>query len=72
MGTEDELRSEYDLQSLRVRKLGSGRKSFGETTIRLDPDVAEVFPNSESVNESLRFLIRIAKENKASELIPPD
>jgi hypothetical protein len=33
---EDELRSEYDLKSLRVRKLGSGRKSFGGTTVRLD------------------------------------
>jgi len=72
MKTEDELRPEYDLHSLRVRKLGSGRKSFGGTTIRLDPDVAEVFPNSESVNEALRFLIRIAKENKASQPIPPD
>ncbi len=29
---EDELRSEYDLKSLRVRSLGSGRKSFGGTT----------------------------------------
>lgn len=72
METENELRPEYDLHSLRVRKLGSGRKSFGGTTIRLDPDVAEVFPNSESVNEALRFLIRIAKENKASQPIPPD
>lgn len=63
---EDELRSEYDLRSLRVRKVGSGRKSFGGTMIRLDPDVAEVFPDSESVNEALRFLIRIAKENKPS------
>jgi hypothetical protein len=61
---EDELRPEYDLRSLRVRKVGSGRKGFGETTIRLDPDVAEVFPDAESVNEALRFLIRIAKENK--------
>lgn len=69
---ENELRPEYDLHSLRVRKLGSGRKSFGETTLRLDPDVAEMFPNSESVNEALRFLIRIAKENKASQPIPPD
>lgn len=72
METEDELRSEYDLHSLRVRKLSSGRKTFGGTTIRLDPDVAEVFPNSESVNEALRFLIRIAKENKVSQPIPPN
>jgi len=32
---EDELRAEYDLKSLRVRKLGAGRKSFGGVVIRL-------------------------------------
>ena len=59
----DELRPEYDLRSLRVRKLGPGRKSFGGV-IRLEPDVAEVFPDAEAVNEALRFLIRITKENQ--------
>lgn len=61
---EDELQSEYDLESLRVRRLGSGRKSFGGTTIRLEPDVAEVFPNADAVNEALRFLIRIMQQNQ--------
>ena len=61
----DELRSEYDLKSLRVRKLGPGRRSFGGV-IRLEPDVAEVFPDADAVNEALRFLIRIAKENRPS------
>ncbi|MBD2454599.1 hypothetical protein H6G80_10960 [Nostoc sp. FACHB-87] len=28
---EDDLRAEYDLKSLRVRKLGSERKSFAQT-----------------------------------------
>ena len=60
-GTGDELRPEYALRDLRVRKLGRGRKSFGGV-VRLEPDVAAVFPDSESVNEALRFLIRIAKE----------
>ncbi len=60
---DDELRPEYDLRSLRVRRLGASRKSFGET-VRLEPDVAEIFPDAESVNEALRFLIRITKENK--------
>ena len=63
---EDELRPEYNLKSLRVRKLGPGRKNFGGSVIRLEPDVAEVFPDAESVNEALRFLIRITKENKPS------
>jgi len=59
----DELRPEYDLQALRVRKLGPGRKSFGGT-IRLEPDVAEVFPDADAVNEALRFLIRVTQEKR--------
>lgn len=61
---EDELRAEYDLRSLRVRKVGPGRKSFGGPSVHLEPDVADVFPDSESVNEALRFLIRITRRNK--------
>lgn len=59
----DELRPEYDLRSLRVRRLGRGRKSFAGA-VRLEPDVAEVFPDADAVNEALRFLIRITKENQ--------
>jgi len=59
----DELRPEYDLSTLRVRKLGPGRKSFGDV-IKLDPDVAGAFPNADAVNEALRFLIRVTKENQ--------
>ena len=61
---ENELRSEYDLKSLRVRRLGSGRKSFGGITVRLEPDVAQMFPNADAVNEALRFLIRVMQENQ--------
>ncbi|NEP88259.1 MAG: hypothetical protein F6K18_16270 [Okeania sp. SIO2C2] len=61
---EDELRSEYDLKSLKIRKMGAKRKSFGETIIKLYPDVAEMFPNADAVNKALRFLIRITKESK--------
>ena len=63
---EDELRPEYDLHSLRVRKVGPERKNFGGRLISLAPDVAEVFPDSESVNEALRFLIRVTRENRPS------
>ncbi|MEH1872375.1 MAG: hypothetical protein V7K73_13265 [Nostoc sp.] len=65
---EDDLRSEYDLKSLRVRKFGPERKSFGKTTILLEPDVAEVFPNADAVNEALRFLIRVVQDNQLSAL----
>jgi hypothetical protein len=63
---EDDLRGEYDLKSLRVRKLGSGRKSFGGSTVRLEPDVAEIFPSAESVNKALRFLIKVAQKKQLS------
>ena len=55
---EDDLRPEYDLKSLKVRKMGAGRKTFAGTTVRLEPDVAVMFPNADAVNEALRFLIR--------------
>lgn len=61
---EDELRPEYDLSTLRVRKLGPRRKSFGDV-IKLEPDVAGAFPNADAVNEALRFLIRVTKENRS-------
>lgn len=60
----DEVRPEYDLASLRLRKVGPGRKTFrGESVVRLEADVAEMFPDSESVNEALRFLIRVGRKN---------
>jgi hypothetical protein len=63
---DDELREEYDLKSLRVRRLGPGRKSFGGV-VRLEPDVVEVFPDADSVNEALRSLIRVSKD-KATDI----
>jgi hypothetical protein len=40
------------------------QRLIGGSVVRLEPDVAEAFPNAESVNEALRFLIRITKDNK--------
>jgi hypothetical protein len=59
---KDDLRDEYDLTQLRVRKAGPGRKGFGGIDVHLEPDVAELFPDSQSVNEALRFLIRISRQ----------
>ena len=61
--TQDELRPEYDLRNLRVREFGSARKQFGNF-VKLEPDVAAIFPDAASVNEALRFLIQNSKENK--------
>jgi hypothetical protein len=37
--------------------------NFEKMTVFLEPDVAEMFPNSEAVNEALRFLIRVTTKN---------
>ena len=66
---DDELRPEYDLRGLKVRKVGVERRSFYGPTVRIEADVAELFPNSESVNEALRFLIRITQKNKSPSLV---
>jgi hypothetical protein len=66
---DDELLPEYDLKSLRVRKIGSGRKSFGSAIVRLEPDVAEMFPSADAVNEALRLLIQIAQRQPAKDSV---
>jgi hypothetical protein len=63
---DDDLRPEYDLRSLRVVRQGSGRQGAGEKQVYLEPDVAEVFPDSEAVNAALRTLIRIARKETVS------
>lgn len=58
----DDLKPEYDLTSYKVRRVGEGRRLLNQ--IKLDVDVARVFPDSESVNEALRFLIRITEQHR--------
>lgn len=59
---EDELQPEYDLSKLKGRVRGKYVKRYREGTnaVLLEPDVAEVFPDSESVNKALRLLIEVA------------
>ncbi|RKU27181.1 hypothetical protein C6499_12300 [Candidatus Poribacteria bacterium] len=59
---QDELRPEYNLKNLRVRKFGHARKQFGNF-VKLEPDVAAIFPDAASLNEALRFLIQNSKGN---------
>ena len=56
---KDELRPEYDLKSMRIRKLGSGRRSFGGATVQIDPDVAAMFPNAITVTQSALGIVYI-------------
>jgi hypothetical protein len=56
---EDELRSEYDLKSMRIRKLGSGRQSFAGTNVQLAPDLAAMFPSAIAVTQPTLGIVYI-------------
>ncbi len=61
---DDDLCPEYDLSQLLkggVRGKYAGRYREGTNLVLLAPDVAEVFPNEESVNEALRLVMQLAK-----------
>jgi hypothetical protein len=62
----DDLRPEYDLSTLTggVRGKYYGQATAGTTLVLLERDVAEAFPDGETINQALRVLIRIA-ETKA-------
>lgn len=63
---EDEMRPEYDLRG-GVRGKYYKQYSEGTNVVLLDPDVAAVFRDSESVNQALRVLMKAAgKLNQAA------
>jgi hypothetical protein len=52
---DDEILPEYSLKG-GVRGKYAARYAEGTNVVLLDPDVAEMFPDSESVNQALREL----------------
>jgi len=60
----DDMREEYDFSD-GVRGKYAARFAEGSNVIVLDPDVADLFTDSESVNDALRTLAEIAaKQSK--------
>jgi hypothetical protein len=59
----DGLRPAYDLSTLKggVRGKYATRFRAGTNLVLLSPDVAEYFPDEQSVNTALRTLIQVAK-----------
>lgn len=63
---EDELLPEYDFSNMTgVRGKYIERYKTTTNIVLLDPDVAQAFPTSDSVNEALRLLMQIAQRQKA-------
>lgn len=68
--TED-MRPEYDFSN-GVRGKYIDRLAEGSNVVMLQKDVAEFFPDSESVNNALRALVAIIRSQKASQSAPHD
>jgi hypothetical protein len=60
----DEILPEYDFSRGRRNKYAA-RYRQGTNVVLLDPDVAELFPDSASVNAALRALARIAQRKSS-------
>jgi hypothetical protein len=61
----DDLRREYDLARLKggVRGKYYKQATAGTNLVLLDPDVAQAFPDSNSVNRALRLLHEVATKS---------
>ena len=62
---EKPMRKEYDFRDAEVGKYAKGYAA-GTNLVLLDPDIAPLFPDSQSVNETLRSLVRIAERRKSA------
>jgi hypothetical protein len=62
---DDEMRPEYDLRG-GVRGKYYKQYMEGTNVVLLDPDVAAVFRDSDSVNQALRVLIKAAEQIEQS------
>ena len=57
----NELRAHYDFSGGTCGKYAA-RYAVGTNVVVLAPDLAEVFPDSESVNEALRTFVRLSEK----------
>ena len=66
---DDDLEPEYDIGALLDRARREGREYRGILSgkgVRLAPDAAAVFSTSEAVNEALRTVIRVMRQEMKS------
>lgn len=62
------LRDEYDLSKLRggVRGKYFSRASAGSNLVLIEPELSNLFPDSDSVNRALRLLVKAGQSATSS------
>jgi hypothetical protein len=70
---EDEIRPEYDFSQMKggIRGKYVERYQAGTNIVLLEPDIAQAFPTSDSVNEALRLLMQIAQRQQPNTTLEP-
>ena len=63
MNNDPDMLKEYDF-SKGVRGKYAKRYAEGTNVVLIDPDVAEFFPDHDTVNDALRSLVRIIKKRQ--------
>ncbi len=63
MNNDPDMLEEYDF-SKGVRGKYAKRYAEGTNVVLLDPDVAEFFPDHDTVNDALRSLVKIIKKRQ--------
>lgn len=63
------MRAEYDF-SKGVRGKYAGQFAKGTNLIALEPEIAEVFPDSAAVNDALGELVKIARRARRAKTRP--
>ncbi|MEW5801821.1 MAG: hypothetical protein AB1847_06910 [bacterium] len=66
MKNDSDMLEEYDFDG-GVRGKYAQRYAEGTNVVVIDPDIAEYFPDHESVNEALRSLVTIIKRQRKAE-----
>ncbi len=61
---DDEMLPEYDFSG-GVRGKYAKRYAEGTNVVVLDPDVAQVFPNAKSVNDVLRAIAAVVRQQSS-------
>ena len=69
MENDPDLLEEYDFSG-GVRGKYAGRYAEGANVVVVEPDVAEYFPDHDSVNDALRHLVAVIRSQQKSEQTP--
>lgn len=61
---QDDLRPEYDFSQRGKGTRGRYAEAYkqGSNLVRLDEDIAKAFPSEKAVNDALRLLLELAKQ----------